>query len=43
VPLSFDESAMDVLDWLERCTFGWDMYVAHGRDTARPHLSGENT
>ena len=27
VPLSFDDAAMDVLDWLEDCTFEWDMYV----------------
>jgi hypothetical protein len=25
--LSFDEAAMDVLDWLEECGFAWDMYV----------------
>jgi hypothetical protein len=27
VALSFDEAAMDVLDWLEDCDFEWDMYV----------------
>jgi hypothetical protein len=27
VPLSFDEAAMEVLDWLEECGFPWDMYV----------------
>ncbi len=27
VALSFDEEAMDVLDWLESCEFQWDMYV----------------
>lgn len=27
VVLSFDEAAMEVLDWLEDCTFEWDMYV----------------
>ena len=27
VALSFDEAAMDVLDWLEDCSFEWDMYV----------------
>ena len=27
VALSFDEAAMDVLDWLEDCAFEWDMYV----------------
>lgn len=25
--LSFDEAAMEVLDWLEGCPFEWDMYV----------------
>ena len=27
VALSFDEEAMDLLDWLESCEFQWDMYV----------------
>jgi hypothetical protein len=27
VALSFDDAAMDILDWLERCDFEWDMYV----------------
>jgi hypothetical protein len=27
VPLSFDEAAMDVVDWLEECGFAWDMFV----------------
>jgi hypothetical protein len=27
VALSFDEAAMEVLDWLEDCSFDWDMYV----------------
>jgi hypothetical protein len=27
VALSFDEAAMEVLDWLEVCAFEWDMYV----------------
>jgi hypothetical protein len=27
VALSFDEAAVDVLDWLEGATFEWDMYV----------------
>ncbi len=27
VALSFDEAAMNVLDWLEECDFEWDMYV----------------
>jgi hypothetical protein len=25
--LSFDEAAMEVLDWLDGCGFEWDMYV----------------
>ena len=28
VEVSFDEAAMEVLDWLEGCPFEWDMYVA---------------
>ena len=35
VPLSFDEAAMDVLDWLEDCTFEWDMYVDLPANTVR--------
>jgi hypothetical protein len=27
VSLSFDEAAMDVLDWLEQSSFEWDMYI----------------
>jgi hypothetical protein len=27
VPLLFDETAMDVLNWLEGGDFEWDMYV----------------
>jgi hypothetical protein len=27
VTLSFDEAAMEVLNWLEDCEFEWDMYV----------------
>jgi hypothetical protein len=27
VPLSFEEAAMEVLDWLEGSSFDWDMYV----------------
>jgi hypothetical protein len=27
VLLSFDEAAMEVLDWLEGSSFEWDMYV----------------
>jgi hypothetical protein len=35
VPLSFDEAAMDVLDWLEECGFEWDMYVDLPANTVR--------
>jgi len=35
VPLSFDEAAMDVLDWLEECGFEWDMYVDLPASTVR--------
>ena len=35
VPLSFDEAAMDVLDWLEECGFAWDMYVDLPDNTVR--------
>ena len=27
VALSFEEAAMEVLDWLEGSSFEWDMYV----------------
>ena len=27
VPLSFDEAAMEVLEWLDDAPFEWDMYV----------------
>ena len=27
VALSFDDAAMEILDWLEGCGFEWDMYV----------------
>jgi hypothetical protein len=27
VALSFDDAAMEVLEWLEGCDFPWDMYV----------------
>jgi hypothetical protein len=27
VALSFDEAAMDVLEWLDDASFKWDMYV----------------
>ncbi len=35
VALSFDEAAMDVLDWLEECDFEWDMYVDLPENTIR--------
>jgi hypothetical protein len=35
VALSFDEAAMDVLDWLEGCAFEWDMYVDLPENTIR--------
>jgi hypothetical protein len=35
VPLSFDEAAMDVLDWLEEYGFAWDMYVDLPENTVR--------
>jgi hypothetical protein len=35
VPLSFDEAAMNVLDWLEECSFEWDMYVDLPANTVR--------
>lgn len=35
VPLSFDEAAMEVLDWLEECSFEWDMYVDLPANTVR--------
>jgi hypothetical protein len=35
VVLSFDEAAMDVLDWLEGCSFPWDMYVDLPANTVR--------
>ena len=35
VALSFDEEAMDVLDWLEGCEFEWDMYVDLPENTVR--------
>ena len=34
-PLSFDEAAMEVLDWLEECGFPWDMYVDLPAHTVR--------
>ena len=35
VALSFDEAAMEVLDWLEGSSFDWDMYVDLPADTVR--------
>ena len=35
VALSFDDAAMDVLDWLEGCDFEWDMYVDLPENTVR--------
>jgi hypothetical protein len=35
VSLSFDEAAMEVLDWLEGSTFEWDMYVDLPAETVR--------
>ena len=33
--LSFDDAAMEVLDWLEECGFAWDMYVDLPENTVR--------
>lgn len=35
VPLSFDEAAMEVLDWLEERSFEWDMFVDLPANTVR--------
>jgi hypothetical protein len=35
VPLSFDDTAMEVLDWLEECGLAWDMYVDLPASTVR--------
>ena len=35
VALSFDDAAMDILDWLEGCDFEWDMYVDLPEKTLR--------
>jgi hypothetical protein len=35
VPLSFDEAAMEVLDWLEGSGLAWDMYVDLPANTVR--------
>ena len=35
VALSFDDAAMEILDWLEGCDFEWDMYVDLPENTVR--------
>jgi hypothetical protein len=35
VPLSFDDAAMEVLDWLEESSPAWDMYVDLPANTVR--------
>ena len=35
VSVSFDDAAMEVLDWLEDRTFEWDMYVDLSANTVR--------
>jgi hypothetical protein len=35
VPLSFDDAAMEVLDWLEESGVVWDMYVDLPANTVR--------
>jgi hypothetical protein len=35
VALSFDEAAMDILDWLEGCEFEWDMFIDLPENTVR--------
>jgi hypothetical protein len=35
VALSFEEAAMEVLDWLEGSSFEWDMYVDLPGNTVR--------
>jgi hypothetical protein len=35
VALSFDDAAMEVLDWLEGYPFEWDMYVDLPENTVR--------
>ena len=36
VALSFDEAAMDVLDWLEAQSLEWDMYVDLPENSKHP-------
>jgi hypothetical protein len=35
VALTFDEIAMDMLDWLDGCAFSWDIYVDLPANTVR--------
>jgi hypothetical protein len=35
VAMTFDEIAMDMLDWLDGATFEWDMYVDLPENTVR--------
>jgi hypothetical protein len=35
IALSFDDAAMEVLDWLEDCPFEWDMFVDLPENTVR--------
>ena len=35
VAMTFDEIAMDMLDWLDSATFQWDMYVDLPDNTVR--------
>jgi hypothetical protein len=35
VALTFDEIAMDMLDWLDSCSFAWDIYVDLPANTVR--------
>jgi hypothetical protein len=35
VPISFEEAAMEVLDWLEGAGIEWDMYVDLSENTIR--------
>jgi hypothetical protein len=35
VALSFNEAAMEILDWLEGCDLEWDMYVDLPEKTLR--------
>ena len=35
VALTFDDIAMDMLDWLDGCAFTWDIYVDLPENTVR--------